>query len=421
MAGNVMEWTKDWYDDSYYAVSPDSNPPGPATATYKSLRGGSWDFNADFLRGAFRTDFGAPHAHYAVGFRCVSPLGTGNDPHFPYNPRPVDEDVEQSVYENLRWSGGDPDVDIVTYDVYLESDDSTPDILVCDDVTATGCNPGRLITNTQYFWQVVATDPQNNQTESPVWEFTTSENILPPVDMALVPAGEFQMGCDLVHNGGYSCVSHELPLHAVQLGPYYIDIHEVTNAEYAQCVAAGACDPPNDDTSATRVLYYGTPTYDNYPVIHVDWNDATDYCTWSGKRLPTEAEWEKAARGTTARAFPWGDEAATCALANFDGDTACLYDTNGVGSYPDGAGPSGALDMAGNVWEWTNDWYDSDYYASSAYSNPTGPATGSYKVLRGGAWNSSDGWGLLTASRAYIFPTDSTDDLGFRCAVTPGN
>ena len=242
--------------------------------------------------------------------------------------------------------------------------------------------------------------------------------------MIFVPAGEFEMGSQ-------SGDDDERPLHTVFLVDFWIDRTEVTNNMYALCVRAGACQPPANAASATRSNYYGEAQYDLYPVIYVSWNEANNYCAWAGRRLPTEAEWEKAARGMDRRIYPWGNEFDS-SLANVDDETTfdadqvtcgpsgCdgFDDTARVGSFPAGASPYGALDMAGNVWEWVADWYDSNYYARSPSMNPPGPPSGETRVLRGGSYVNLV-TGIQTTNRSDVEPSVSNNAVGLRCARSP--
>jgi len=217
--------------------------------------------------------------------------------------------------------------------------------------------------------------------------------------MLYIPAGEFIMGSD---SGG----TDEKPVHKVYLDEFFIDKYEVTNRQYQQCVSAGSCNPNIKKDNSTNL---------QQPVVNVDWTQASTFCSWAGKRLPTEAEWEKAARGTDGRTYPWGG-GIDCSRANY---RDCNHGkSKTVGSYPRGASPYGAMDMAGNVWEWTADWYDEKYYASSPNRNPKGPSSGSLRVLRGGGWNGSAD-ALRVAYRLTGYPTLPDHCGGFRCAKSP--
>lgn len=252
--------------------------------------------------------------------------------------------------------------------------------------------------------------------------------------MVYVPGGTLIMGssdveidaafelCEQALGSGEcqrSWFERESPQHEVSLDSFWIDQTEVTNGMYAQCVDASVCRPPEVNESYTRSSYYGNVEFNDYPVIEVSWEDAKTYCEWADGRLPTEAEWEKAARwdedSQEARTYPWG-ETINCDYANYwANDSACVGDTTTVASYPNGASSYGVFDMVGNVWEWTADWYGSDYYKNSPTQNPQGPDSGGSRVLRGGSWNNTNNF-AYAAFRGYNAPALRDPYVGFRCA-----
>lgn len=215
----------------------------------------------------------------------------------------------------------------------------------------------------------------------------------------------------------------EQPVHTVYLDAYWIDQTEVTNAMYERCVEVGICDLPYSFDSVTRKNYFWSKnsSFADYPVIYITWNDAQAYCKWRGVRLPTEAEWEKAASWDDdrkeQRIYPWGDE-ISCLFANYRNDEeACVGDTSEVGSYPLGASFYGLLDMAGNVDEWVADWYDDNFYNTSPKFNPTGPSSSSSysRGLKGGSWYDFDFF-VRSSYRRGTSPSISIYGIGFRCA-----
>lgn len=216
----------------------------------------------------------------------------------------------------------------------------------------------------------------------------------------------------------------EMPSHQVTLDGYWIDQTEVTNSQYERCVDDGVCTPPSDTSSYTRETYFGDPLFVDYPVVWVSHDQAIEFCTWAGGRLPTEAEWEYAARGPENMIFPWGDEfdpsrSNYCDASSPLGVTDPTFDdgfpeTAPVGSYPTGVSWCNALDMAGNVREWVADWFS--YYTADPQVNPTGPNEGKTFLTKGGCWLDTP-VNLRSSNRGENTPDYIRHKVGFRCVV----
>ncbi|ULA62384.1 MAG: FGE-sulfatase domain-containing protein [Nitrospira sp.] len=234
--------------------------------------------------------------------------------------------------------------------------------------------------------------------------------------MVFIPEGSFPMG---VPHGDRDGGRDEYPRHDVFVSEFYIDKFELTNSRYLEFVKATKHRIPQNPTNATRNLWQGdtiTESLADRPVINVDWADANAYCQWAGKRLPTEAEWEKAAKGTADRRFPWGNVEPTNKHLNFNQQWIGEKTLMPVGSYELGKSPFGVYDVAGNVWEWVNDWYDAKYYEKSPAKNPTGPETGTKRVLRGSGWQNETPT-VRIFTRVDSDPTMRNESTGFRCAM----
>jgi formylglycine-generating enzyme required for sulfatase activity len=301
----------------------------------------------------------------------------------------------------------------------------------------TACAPSRLPTQTAVTPSGEPSWTPDVHTCTPIFVPTatstpvlkTGSTLVRPKDemlMVYVPEGAFSMGLNdsqvvqICREDGGLCpqgwFSDEMPVHQVRLDAFWIDRTEVTNGRYAACVLEGWCRAPAEAFSATRPQYYDAAQYADYPVVNVTWSDAQDYCAWAGARLPSEAEWEKAARGTDGRVYPWGNADPDCSLANYWSQACGEKDTWQAGSLPNGASPYGALDMAGNAWEWVNDRYQADYYFKSPQVNPSGPLDGELRVVRGGTRHFPRD--ILATSRNSYTAYGTDNELGFRCALS---
>jgi formylglycine-generating enzyme required for sulfatase activity len=326
--------------------------------------------------------------------------------------------------------------------VWLDDTPPGPDTQVGAYVTGNFLELPTLNSGWRYYWRVDAVLPNGTIEKGPVWTFRTEVATDPPIPgtMIPIPAAEYMMGCDYAHNGGYGCRGRESPQHKVYVDAFEIDKYEVTIGQYKECVLAGACNQVAHFSSRLRDHYYDDPAYDLYPVLYVSWWDANDFCAWDGKRLPTEAEWELAARGPyDSRPWPWGEETIDCSRANFS-DTRiadwqyCVGDTTRIGSYPTGATALGVMDMSGNAFEWVLDIWDDEYYQVSPYWNPQGPRESTDPgdrplfVLRGGSYRPqwfyprtfNRHWGHHGHDGPGMdWPWYRNNQVGFRCARTP--
>ena len=383
MAGNVMEWASDWSDIDYYGRSPSENPTGPPDGDARVVRGGSWASGQDYARSASRSGRVPDGRQSILGFRCARS---------PDAPVPTPEPLPTQA----PTSSPPP----------LPSDASLGDTWIrpTDGVVMVYVPAGQS--------EMGSSDSQ--------------------VDDALRLCDEYRGDCER------TWFAQEQPVHTVSLDAFWLDRTEVTNAQFAVFLNDQGNQTEGGglwlDLEEERCLieragdeYRPKSGFGDHPVVEVSWYGASAYCQWAGGRLPTEAEWEHAARGPDASVYPWGDD-FDCSRGNFDdetqatdrvvpGGTGCdgRDKTAPVGGFPTGVSWCGARDMAGNVWEWVRDWHGDDYYGRSPSENPAGPLDGETRVLRGGSYDSGPDF-VRSAVRGSYDPVGVGANIGFRCA-----
>jgi formylglycine-generating enzyme required for sulfatase activity len=371
LAGNVYEWVADWLGP--YPSGSLTNPTGPRSGYERVLRGSSWKSFWDRARGATR-DSVSPDARYDhIGFRCAR----------------SNEALELAATA-LPGSTSTPAPEAGTTPVQVAQANATPGTRRLGDART------RAADGMMMAYVPGGTFPMGS---------TKAE-----IDAVLSSCGEYADGYGKCKPEAFEV---ESPQHSATLSEFWIDGTEVTNAQYKKCVDAGKC-------RQSRLASDPSYSQDDYPAAGISRQDAADYCAWAGGRLPTEAEWEYAARGAEGTTFPWGDK-FDCAGGNFGDDlTGCEDGYTGpapVASFPEGTSWCGAQDMAGNVWEWVADWYGG--YPSEAVVNPAGPQSGTRGILRGGSWAYYPPF-LRASFRYPVPPTADYLAVGFRCAVPAG-
>ena len=398
MAGNVWEW-----------VTSEDEPEGTALAL-----GGSWNSYPENLGPDAELRTLAGYSADNIGFRCfadesalTSDLFEGGEPVTEAEPQEIE--AEEISEETAKEETGETAAaEITAEEIQAEEIQAEEIETIPADDAGVSIISGTITQIDDPGVEIISGTIGVIDSSAEEAAAGDSQTMIRPQDnapMVYIPAGSFSMGA----SGG---AVDEKPVHDVSLSAFWMDVYEVTNARYALCVAEGVCTEPHETKSFRNPSYYGNPDFDNYPVIYVDWQQASDYCSWTGSQLPTEAQWEYAAKGPDGNRYPWGNTFEGSKL-NYSGNGN--YDTLAVDANPEDVSAFGVYDLGGNVSEWTADRYlDNWYTVTDQPKDPTGPEAGPFRVIRGGSTQTGEN-NVRTADRFYAKENTFNLDRGFRC------